>query len=35
MISCIDVLDSDIFVDIGVKIGILFSDFYSKVFGNC
>ncbi|HHU2767201.1 TPA: DUF1131 family protein, partial [Escherichia coli] len=35
MISRIDVLDSDIPADTGVKIGTPFSDLYSKAFGNC
>lgn len=34
-ISRIDVLDSDIPADTGVKIGTPFSDLYSKAFGNC
>ncbi|QMG10175.1 RpoE-regulated lipoprotein [Escherichia coli] len=34
-ISRIDVLDSDIAADTGVKIGTSFSDLYSKAFGNC
>lgn len=35
IVSCIDVLDSDILIVVGGKIGMLFSDFYSKVFGYC
>lgn len=35
VISWIDVCDVDIKIVSGVKIGILFSDLYSKVFGNC
>lgn len=34
-ISRIDVSDSDIPADTGVKIGTPFSDLYSKAFGNC
>lgn len=34
-INRIDVLDSDIPADTGVKIGTPFSDLYSKAFGNC